>query len=256
MDLTSDQYSLVSAVAKVNRKTVVVNFSGSPVTVSNFIDNVASFVQGWFAGQEYGHSIARVLPGDVNPSGRLPMSWPKGDEDNTAYANFPCDDNDVLKYEEGLKVGYRYYGAPDAPEPQFCFGSGLSYTEFRITNFGVLKATYGSPERTRIVLEYDLANIGRRDGKQVVQIYVGPSEPLSSRPIKELKSFQKVFVKAGGSERVSLQLDKYAFSFFDAEADQWRMGQGEFTVWASFSSQCAMAIVKVSIPQTHLWTGI
>ncbi|KAH7336659.1 glycoside hydrolase superfamily [Rhexocercosporidium sp. MPI-PUGE-AT-0058] len=256
MDLTSDQYSLVSAIAKSNPKTVVVNVSGSPVTVSSFIDEIPAFLQGWFAGQEYGHSIARVLLGDVNPSGRLPLSWPKRNEDNPAYGNFPCDDNDVLKYKEGLKVGYRYYDAPDTPVPQFCFGSGLSYTKFRLNGFCLSKVTYGSPQNTRISLKYDLVNLGGRDGKQVVQIYVGPSESTSSRPIKELKAFQKVFIKAGDHERVCLQLDKYAFSSFDPEANQWRMAQGDFTVWAAFSSQNLVASVNVRIPKSHLWTGV
>jgi beta-glucosidase len=256
MDLTSDQYSLVSAVAKSNPKTVVVNFSGSPVTVLPFIDEIPAFLQGWFAGQECGYSVAKVLLGQVNPSGRLPMSWPKRNEDNPAYNNFPCNDDDVLEYKEGLKVGYRYYDAPDAPEPQFCFGSGMSYTEFELHNLGISAAVQGSPQETKFSLNYDLVNSGKRDGKQVVQIYVGPSALTALRPMKELKAFQKVFVKAGDRETVSFELDKYTFSSFDAGMNQWRMGQGEWNIWAGFSTQCLLATLQISIPETHFWTGV
>jgi beta-glucosidase len=256
MDLSSDQYSLISAVSKINPKTVVVNFSGSPVTVSQFIDDIPAFLQGWFAGQECGHSVAKVLLGEVNPSGRLPMSWPKCNEDNPAYKNFPCDENDVLEYKEGLKVGYRYYDDPAAPEPQFCFGSGISYTEFELHNLSISAVVQGSPQETKVSLECDLVNSGKRDGKQVVQIYVGPSALTVSRPIKELKAFRKVFVKAGDRDKVSFELDKYAFSCFDADKNQWRMGKGEWTIWAGFSTQCLLASLQVNIPETHFWSGV
>jgi beta-glucosidase len=256
MDLTSDQYTLVSAVARSNPKTVVVNFSGSPVTVSPFINKIPAFLQGWFAGQECGHSVAQVLLGDVNPSGRLPLSWPVRNEDNPAYGNFPCDDNDVLEYREGLKVGYRYYDAPTAPEPQFCFGYGLSYTEFKLEGLRLSKEAYGTPENTKISLEYEIVNTGDRDGKQVVQTYVGPSEFVPSRPVKELKAFQKVAVKAGSRERVCFQLDKYAFSHFDSKTNQWKMAQGDYTVWIAFSSQSLAEFIKVTIPNSFHWSGV
>jgi beta-glucosidase len=263
MDLTSEQYDLIAAVAAKNPRTVVVNFSGSPVTVSPFIDRVPAFLQAWFAGQEVGHAIARVLLGDVNPSGRLPMSWPKRNEDNPAFGNFPCDVDDVLRYEEGLKIGYRFYDTEEAPDPQFHFGAGLSYTNFEIT--GDLRVTgpvspQNNWEQIKVSVDCDVTNVGQRGGKQVVQLYVAaavsPSSSQQPRPVKELKAYQKVFVGPGQTETVTLELDKYAFSFFDVRAGQWKLQGGEYAVHACFSSAEILRSAKVMVPQSHHWSGI
>jgi hypothetical protein len=119
-------------VASRNPKTVVVNLSGSPVTVSPFINQVPSFLQAWFVGQECGPAIARVLLGNISPSGRLPMSWPRKNGVKPAYHNFLFNDNLLLNYEERLKVGYCFYDDETAPTPQFHFGAGLSYATFTL----------------------------------------------------------------------------------------------------------------------------
>ncbi|KAH6661792.1 glycoside hydrolase superfamily [Plectosphaerella plurivora] len=262
MDLTSDQYDLVSAVAKANPRTIVVNLSGSPVTVSPFIQKVPTFVQGWFAGQECGYSIARVLTGETNPSGRLPMSWPKRNEDNPAFANFPCDDNDILRYEEKLRVGYRYYDERDAPVPQFPFGFGLSYTTFALTGLEAARTRFGRPEDIRVELSVRLSNTGSRDGKTVVQIYVGYDggkldHPHQPRPVKELRAYRKVEVAHLGHEDVEFVLDKYAFSFFDTAAGSWKVQPGTYSIHAAFSAADVVQTVKLSLPPCDMpyWKG-
>jgi beta-glucosidase len=105
MDLPGAQYELIQAVAAKNPRTIVVNFSGAPVTMTQFIDQVPAVIQAWFPGQECGHSIARILTGLANPCGHLPMSWPRSVEENPSYGNFPVDEHDVIRYEEGLDVG-------------------------------------------------------------------------------------------------------------------------------------------------------
>ncbi|KAG5753312.1 hypothetical protein H9Q70_004053 [Fusarium xylarioides] len=257
MDLTSDQYDLINAVASCNPRTVVVNLSGSPVTVSPFIDQVPCFLQAWFEGQECGHAIARVLLGQVNPSGRLPMSWPKRNEDNPAYPNFPCDDNLELKYEERLKVGYRFYDDEGAPEPQFHFGEGLSYTTFELAGPISTGSKFGRPGDTETSLVLEVKNTGDRDGKQVVQLYVTPPPcDGNPRPVKDLRAYCKVFISAGQTEKVTFKLDKYAFSYFDAAVDKWKMPQGEFLLHVNFSSAETLQTVSVMNPETQYWTGL
>ncbi|KAL9562632.1 hypothetical protein ACKAV7_013196 [Fusarium commune] len=257
MDLTCDQYDLINAVAARNPRTVVVNLSGSPVTVSPFIDQVPCFLQAWFAGQECGHAIARVLLGQVNPSGRLPMSWPKRNEDNPAYPNFPCDDNLELNYEERLKVGYRFYDDEGAPEPQFHFGKGLSYTTFELAGPISANSKFGSPETTETSLVLEVKNTGIRHGKQVVQLYVTPPPcDGNPRPVKDLRSYCKVFVSSRQTEEVTFKLDKYAFSYFDAAVDKWKIPQGEFLLHICFSSAKTLQTVSVTNPETQYWTGL
>ncbi|KAF4449691.1 hypothetical protein F53441_7092 [Fusarium austroafricanum] len=257
MDLASDQYDLITAVAAKNPRTIVVNLSGSPVTVSPFIDQVPCFLQAWFAGQECGHAVARVLTGKVNPSGRLPMSWPRKNEDNPAYPNFPCDDNLVLNYEERLKVGYRFYDDATAPKPQFHFGEGLSYTTFELTEQPSAKPSFGSTPETQVSISCEVKNTGTRDGKQVIQLYVSlPECDGNARPVKELKAYQKVSIAAGRTEKVVFQLDKYAFSYFDAVADKWKMPQGEFLLHLCFSSAETLQTVSVTNPGTKYWSGV
>ncbi|KAH7240247.1 glycoside hydrolase superfamily [Fusarium redolens] len=257
MDLTSDQYDLINAVVALNPRTVVVNLSGSPVTVSPFIDQVPCFLQAWFAGQECGHAISRVLLGHVNPSGRLPMSWPRRNEDNPAYPNFPCDDNLELNYEERLKVGYRFYDEECAPKPQFHFGEGLSYTTFELTGRASVTSTFDCTNTAETLLLSEVKNTGTKDGKQVVQVYVTPpSCDGNPRPVKDLRSYCKVFVQAGQTEKVKSKLDKYAFSYFDTAVDKWKMPQGEFLLHICFSSAEILQTVTVTNPKTQYWTGL
>lgn len=258
MDLTSDQYRLITAVAAHNPRTIVVNLSGSPVTVSPFIDQVPSFLQAWFPGQECGHAISRVLFGDVNPSGRLPMSWPRQNKDNPAYGNFPCNQDLTINYDERLKVGYRFYDDDASPSPQFSFGSGLSYTTFEMVGQPCVTPSSLASSQSVVTISAEVKNTGSMDGKQVVQVYVGlpDCDGLNPRPIKELKAYRKVFITAGQTEKLTFNLDKYAFSYFDSTTTQWCIPQGEFSIYLSFTSAEKHQSLTVTSAGKYFWTGL
>ncbi|KAL7940829.1 glycoside hydrolase superfamily [Trichoderma barbatum] len=260
MDLTADQYTLINAVAKANPKTIVVNFSGAPVTMTQFLDKVPAILQAWFPGQECGLSVARVLTGAVNPSGRLPLSWPKRLEDNSSFGNFPADANDVLRYQEGLDIGYRYYDRDSTPTPLFPFGYGLSYTTFKI--YGASK-----PDPSVVMsegldgifkLSCSVQNTGAKDGSTVVQFYIQfPKISIGrTRPPKELKGFQKAFVQAGQSASVEVTFDKYSLSYYDASKGCWRIQKGQYVAHVGLSSSEIAADLPFSVELDHEWTGL
>lgn len=257
MDLTPGQHRQILAVAAANPRTIVVNFSGSPVTMTSFIDKVSAVVQAWFPGPECGHSLALVLGGDVNPGGRLPLSWPKKDQDNPTWNNFPCDEDNVVRYEEGLGVGYRYYDRPDAPEPLFPFGFGLSYTDFRLSDVTTTKQSFERSDESLSVF-CTVENSGKREGSTVVQCYVDLTGVKLGRrrPVKELKDFQKVQLEAGESRRVSFNLDKYAFSVYDSTKGCWRVESGRYTIHVGFSSVDLQGTTDVMVATASTWNGL
>ncbi|GES58878.1 glycoside hydrolase [Aspergillus terreus] len=259
MDLSSSQYEQIQAVAAVNSRTVVVNFSGSPVTMTAVVDQVPALIQAWFPGQECGHSLARLLSGDVCPSGRLPFSWPRRDEDNPTFHNFPCDEDNVVRYEEKLDVGYRFYDRPESPIPLFPFGFGLSYTQFHVTGLRVKRAVFSGLD-VSVELICDAQNVGAREGAAVLQYYVqlplGAGTGGCKRPIKELKEFQKVYLIAGESREVQVTLDKYSISYFNAERDSWVADPGVYKVHLGTSSQDIVGTVSFVVPEALVWKGL
>lgn len=258
MDLPGKQYDLVRAVAAKNPNTVVVNLSGAPVTMTPFIDLVPTIVQGWFPGQECGYSIVQILTGRTNPGGRLPMSWPKRLEDNPSYGNFPVDAQGMLRYEEGLSIGYRHYDREDAPDPLFPFGFGLSYTTFEISDArpsapSMSLEANGSAEFSCVV-----TNTGDRFGKFVVQLYVQMPKPATgqARPVKELKAFSKVGLEKGQSKVVVMKLDRYSVSIYDGPAGVWVAQKGEYIALFGTSASDIVASVPFSVLEQFTWTGI
>jgi len=194
----------------------------------DWADDVPAVVQLWYPGQEGGDALAEVLFGDVNPSGRLPLTFPERLEDTPAYLNDPGEAGHVL-YGEGVFVGYRFYEARRI-EPRFAFGHGLSYTTFAYSN---LVAHAG---RAAIDVAVDVTNTGDRVGAEVVQLYVRDVESSVRRPEKELKGFVKVVVEPGRTERVHFTLDDRAFAFWDTTSGGWRVERGEFELLVGASS--------------------
>ena len=255
MDLTSEQYELITAVSAKNPKTVVVNYSGSPVSMTQFVGKVAAIVQCWFPGQECGHSIAKILTGEVNPSGRLPMTWPKRIEDHACFGNWPTGDDDVIRYEEGVFVGYRHYDLPGAREPLFPFGFGLSYTTFSVSDIQISGKI--SSQEGKVDVSCVMQNTGRRKGKAVLQLYVQPqSDGPVSRPVKELKAFKKQELEAGSKVKVSVELDKYAVSFYDVEEDCWSALKGVYKGLVAFSAAEIVGSVNLEVQESFLWKGL
>ncbi|MFC8733117.1 glycoside hydrolase family 3 C-terminal domain-containing protein [Luteimicrobium sp. NPDC057192] len=232
IDLPADQNALIEAVAKANPRTVVVLNTGSAVTMP-WVDDVAGVVEAWYPGQEAGNAIASVLFGDTNPSGKLPVTFPKSLADVPAStdAQFPGTDGKV-EYSEGLDVGYRWYDAKDV-EPLFPFGYGLSYTTFRVSGLHVSQAKMA--EGGAVKATATVTNTGKVAGSDVVQFYL--SQPTSSgEPPKSLVGFQKVTLEPGRSKKVSVTITARDASVWNTKAQSWALTPGTYTVRAGDSS--------------------
>jgi len=223
---------LVKAVAAANPNTVVVLNTGAPVTM-DWLDQVAAVSQAWYPGQECGNAIADVLFGDINPSGRLPQTFPKRLEDNPAFINYPGE-NGKVHYGEGIFVGYRYYDKKEI-EPLFPFGYGLSYTTFAYGDLRLDGAAYDVPDQIRASV--DVTNTGKWAGKEVVQLYVHDIRSQVIRPEKELKAFQKVHLEPGETKTVTFELSHAALAYYDTDRKGWLAEAGEFEILVGSSSQ-------------------
>ena len=221
MDLPGEQNELIARVAAANPNTVVVLNAGSPLHMP-WVNDVKSVLQMWYLGQESGNAIADILFGEADPGGRLPTSFPKRIEDNPAHINFPGE-NGMVRYGEGLFVGYRYYDKKNLA-PLFPFGHGLSYTSF---SFDVLELDQAGGE---INAQVTLTNTGSRKGQEVVQLYVRDLQSSLIRPPKELKSFKKVQLDPGETRTVTLTLQEADLAFYDDLKKAWIVEPGEFEV--------------------------
>ncbi len=225
MDLPGEQNELIAQVAVANPNTIVVLNAGSPVHMP-WLEEVKSVLQMWYLGQESGHALADVLFGDVNPSGRLPTTFPRQIRDNPAYINFPGE-NGKVHYGEGIFVGYRYYDAKGVP-PLFPFGHGLSYTSFAYDNLQLEKSNYQPGDV--IHLEVDVTNTGDRKGQEVVQLYVRDVQSSLIRPPKELKGFAKLMLEPGETKTVPFTLDEESLAYYDDAQNTWVTESGAFQV--------------------------
>jgi beta-glucosidase len=225
MELPGRQNELISRVAAVNPRTIVVLNAGSPLSMP-WIDEVAAVVQAWYGGQEAGHAIAAVLFGDADPGGRLPTTFPRRLADNPAYINYPGENGHVL-YGEGLFVGYRYYDRKGVA-PLFPFGFGLSYTEFAYSNLRLSAESMHADDT--LTVSVDITNTGSRTGTEVVQLYVHDVAARLVRPDKELKGFAKVELEPGATTTVTFTIDRQALSYYDPAVPGWVAEPGEFHV--------------------------
>jgi beta-glucosidase len=230
--LPGPQNKLIKQVARANKNTIVVLNAGSAVEMP-WIDRVPAVLQLWYDSQEQGHALADVLFGDVNPSGKLPTTFPVRLEDNPAYINYPGESGRV-RYGEGIFVGYRYYDKKDIT-PLFPFGHGLSYTRFKYSKLRLNKKSI-NPSQT-LTVKVDVTNTGKVAGKEVVQLYVHDVKATFARPEKELKAFAKVELKPQQTKTVSFTLDREAFWYFDVDLNRWTTEAGEYEVWVGASSR-------------------
>jgi beta-glucosidase len=238
------QDALVDAVASLNRNTIVVNSTGVAVAMP-WLDKVAALVQAWFPGQEAGNAIADIISGAVNPSGRLPVSFPKHLENAPAYGNFPGEkkgDQLTVKYEEGVFVGYRHYDRVSKDKVQFPFGFGLSYTTFALQDG---KAEKGSANTFKATVT--AKNTGSVAGATVVQLYVGRKQQCSEHPIKTLVAFKKVHLKPGEEKDIELPLVLRDFAYFDEAAKGWRVDRGQYEFSFGQSTAHIESVVTVDV---------
>jgi len=232
MNLPFGQDELIEAVLKANPNTIIVLIGGGPVDMTKWEHKVKGIVQAWYPGMEGGNALAKILFGDVNPSGKLPVTFPKKLQDSPAHAMgaYPGDKNLNEEYKEGILVGYRYFDTKKI-EPMFAFGHGLSYTSFGYENMNVVK---GNKEAT---VKLTVRNTGKVDGAEVVQIYVKDEKSSLERPEKELKGFTKVFLKAGESKELEFTLHEDAFQYYDEAKKQFVLEPGKFIITAGSSSR-------------------
>ncbi|ABG94752.1 beta-glucosidase [Rhodococcus jostii RHA1] len=239
IELPAAQTELLDAVLAANPRVVVVLSNGSVVRLSGRAGRVPAIVEGWLLGQAGGGAVADVLSGVVNPSGRLAETIPVRLEDTPAYLDFPGEAGHV-RYGEGLFVGYRYYDSRDVAV-SFPFGHGLSYTSF----------DYSAPTATRTAAGVEVAltvtNTGPRDGREVVQVYVGVPGSAVARPVRELKGFANVDIAAGASECVRIPIPFEDLAYFDAALSRWVVEGGDYRVWVGASSRDLRGEVVVTV---------
>lgn len=227
LGLPYGQDNLISELAKANKNLVVINISGNAVAMP-WVQDVSTIVQSWYNGTESGNALASILMGNVNPSGKLPFSFPVKLDDIGAHSFdenvYPGVNKEVI-YKEGIFVGYRWLDKENI-KPLFSFGHGLSYTTFQYGKVDVDKKEIGTDEK--ITFSVKVKNAGSRDGAEVVQLYIRDIESSLPRPVKELKGFEKVYIKAGETEIVRISINKSALSYFDADKHEWVVEPGEF----------------------------
>lgn len=249
MDLPPNSDELISCVLNANPNTVVVIQSGTPVAMP-WAGKAKAIIQAWYGGNETGHGIADVIYGKVNPSGKLPLTFPKRVKDNPTYLNYRSEGGRVL-YGEDVYVGYRYYEQLEI-EPLFAFGHGLSYTTFALSDLSLKQK-----EGDGLSIRCRIKNSGDRDGAEVVQVYFAPVSPPIKRPVKELKGFTKKLVKRGESVNVTIDIDIVrATSFWDEKESRWCSSAGEYRILIGTSSEGDFLETSVRLQKTKYWNGL
>ena len=232
ISLTRAQNNLITAVAAANPRTVVVLKTGSAVLMP-WLQSIPAVLEAWYPGEEDGNAVADILLGKVNPSGKLPLTFPARVQDTLAAnpERYPGKDGVVL-YAEGLEVGYRGYAAHHI-QPLFPFGFGLSYTTFR---YSELTATI-QPGANRAVVRFRVSNTGSRAGAEIAQLYLTfPPIPEGNEPARQLKGFKRIELQAGESKLVELPIESRDFSYWSKQQHNWAIGHGNFQVAVGASS--------------------
>ncbi|MGQ1947309.1 glycoside hydrolase family 3 C-terminal domain-containing protein [Geofilum sp. OHC36d9] len=245
-DLPYGQNDLIESLLGVNKNTGVVIISGNGIAMP-WIDQVPAIIQSWYLGSQAGNALANVISGEVNPSGKLPFSIPKKLNDNGANSFGPSvypGDSINVYYKEDILVGYRWFDTKKI-EPQFPFGFGLSYTTF---NYGKLITENKEYSKSDVIrLSCSISNNGQNDGAETLQIYSSQQHPSLPRPLKELKAFQKVFLKVGETKTVSFSIPVEDLAFFDDEKHEWVVEPDRFTLSVATSSADIRSSVRIKV---------
>lgn len=240
------QDELISEIRKVNENLGVILISGNAVATP-WLNDVRGLIQAWYLGSEAGNAIADIVSGDVNPSGKLPFTFPKKLEDNAAHAHgelsYPGDSINQY-YKEGILVGYRWHDTKKI-KPQFAFGEGMSYTNFEFGTTKTNKKSYKSNETIEISI--GISNIGDREGAEVVQVYVGKSNSKVERAQKELKAFKKVHLEQGEKATIELSIKCSDLAFYDESISEWNLEKGNYQIYVGNASNNILKKLKIDI---------
>jgi beta-glucosidase len=227
-NLPGDQNLLIEKVLDINPNAIIVLNTGSPVNMP-WVNKAKSILQSWYAGQEYGNALFEILTGIVNPSGKLPTTFPRHIEDTPAYSSYPGE-NLQMNYDEKLLIGYKWYDKKNI-EPLFHFGHGLSYSDFKYSSLQVDKRG-----KNNFTCSFNITNIGDIAGFEISQCYISFNNCDDKEPIKKLQGFDKTFIKSGETEKVEIYLDAKSFSTWDTVTHQWQIKKGMFDILIGSSS--------------------
>jgi beta-glucosidase len=257
LSLPYGQDRVIEQLAQANKNLVVVNISGNAVAMP-WVAKVPAILQGWYGGSEAGNALAAVLCGDVNPSGKLPMTFPSKMSDVAAFVlgEYPGNKEDLIKYnnkeisvvneqyKEGIFVGYRYIDREHL-KPLFPFGHGLSYTSFKYGKPTADKQSMSASDS--ISFRIPITNVGKRAGAEIVELYISEAKPLLVRPVKELKGFTKVYLQPGETQTAVITIGKDALSYFNDKTHAWIVDNGDFQALVGASSQDIRASYKFKV---------
>ncbi|MHA2333609.1 MAG: beta-glucosidase [Candidatus Hodarchaeales archaeon] len=240
LELPEEQVNLIRETSEQNPNTIVVLVNGSPITMDDWLDKVPAVIEAWYPGMLGGTALAEVLFGDVAPSGKLPVTFPKQLSDSPAhksdrtYPGLPVDDPKEVFYEEGIYIGYRYFDKENM-EPLFPFGFGLSYTTFKYDNLQLDKEFV--TKKDTLTVTVNVTNTGKRTGSEIVQVYINDVECSVDRPPKELVGFGKVSLIPEESKAVQITVPVENFAFYDVESQDFKVEAGDFRLLVGSSSR-------------------
>ncbi len=240
-NLPANQNKLIEAILETNQNTVVVINTGSPIHMP-WEKKAKAIIQTWFAGQEFGNALVDILSGKVNPSGKLPTTFPVRIEDTPAYKNYPGNDLQ-MNYDEKLLVGYRWYEVKSI-RPLFCFGHGLSFTNFNYQN---LEVTTDSD--FVVTCNFEIQNIGDISGLEIAQCYVSFASPLPGEPCKTLQGFVKEEIDANELKKVEIKLGPRNFSYWSVETNTWQIREGSYQILIGSSSENILLQASINLEQ-------
>jgi beta-glucosidase len=243
MKLPYGQDRLISELLRVRPDTVIVITAGSPVDMSAWINDASTLVFNWYSGMEGGIALAEVLFGDVNPSGRLPETFPISEKDcpSVTLGEYPGDNS--VSYGEDIFVGYRYYDTYEV-DTAFPFGYGLSYTDFVMSGL-MAEVLEDGRENKSVKVSFNVSNIGNRAGAAVAQIYVADKYPKIRKAAKELKAFEKVYLEAGETKEITLILEKEAFTYFDEKTRKFKVDGGNYMIMLAQNADEVVDIYEI-----------
>ncbi len=227
--LPTEQVLLIQNAIKLNPRTIVVNHSGAAIDTKGWLDHTPAFIQAWYPGQSGNQALAEILFGDVNPSGKLVTTFPV-DIKGTYYESAYPPKAGKIVYREGLFMGYRWFDK-NRVTPRFAFGSGLSYTTFKLSGLKLSTLSNGVEATTTIT------NTGSRAGTEVIQLYAGYDKSRVARAARELKGYRRVELAPGESKTVSIPLEQHALDYWDTPTQKWVTERGNVTVWLGTSSR-------------------
>ena len=227
-NLPGEQNTLIEKVLEINPNAIIVLNTGSPVNMP-WVNKAKSILQSWYAGQEYGDALFEILTGLVNPSGKLPTTFPKRIEDTPAYSCYPGE-NLQMSYDEKLLIGYKWYDRKKI-EPLFHFGHGLSYTNFEYSNLII-----SNSHQNDFICSFDIENVGDVSGFEISQCYISFMNSNEDEPIKKLQGFDKTYINSGEIKKIEICLDSKSFSTWDIKNHQWEIKKGVFNILIGSSS--------------------